>query len=133
MHEFEGKQPVLTSHELTRVGPQRGKQRFDVAPRRVEAAGHNGGGHGGGKPNRPHFNKPSKPAREKKPQGFCHDQLLAAYKGCDLTLNLSDDITIEGKLVDHDRYTLLVLVDGQSEIVFKSALVSIALPKAKVN
>lgn len=126
MSDYEVRQPVLTSHEptLSRVGPSRGrKQHFEVqnsrpAPRRE------------GNPRGPAFKHSGKP--RPKPQrapGFDHDKLLQAYKGANLTIYLSDNSVYEGKLLDGDRYTLMVESNvGDRDLIFKSAILTIHMP-----
>lgn len=118
-------QPTLTSHEqsLRRVGPSRGKQRYDVQrperdnTRRTQA--------GQGSP-RPPFKPASRPQKPKV-QRFDHDVLLQTLKGQTLTIWLGDDTLLKAKLLDGDRYTLLMEVEGHRELVFKSAIAQIVL------
>lgn len=133
MNDFEPRQPILTSHEFEArqvVGPNRSKQRYDVTR---PSADRNPQGF---QPRpRPDFNanksRPKPAPRPAKPKGFCHDELLQTYKGQVVTLVLAasggeTDVT----LIDADRYTLLVSIDGSRELIFKSALVAI-LVKAR--
>jgi hypothetical protein len=127
-------QPVLTSH-LRQVGPQRGKQRFDVSnerrtpevprdrPERAERPRFN--------PRGPRQQRPQQP-RQPKPVQFCHDQLLQAFKGTTILLQLSCGDEVTARLIDSDRYALVVENDTLGRrIVYKSALDSIALPTPK--
>lgn len=121
-------QPVLTSHE---ANPRRGKQRFDVqnprrAPERDAASDL-----------RPqHLNrsygprKPQSPRREPKPQSFCHDQMLAAFKGVKIRIVFACGELGDMKLIDLDRYTLLCEnADGVRTLIFKSDIASIRFPR----
>lgn len=111
------RQPVLTSHENNRP---RGKQRYEVynprrSDHRVAAARNN--------------TKRQASPKPPKSQGFCHDQMLAAYKGVKLKLVFANGESAELKLIDLDRYTLLVeRLDGHRALVFKSDLAAIVFP-----
>lgn len=121
MHDNEGRQPVLTTHELLRTGPRRGKQHFEVRPGQTQN-GFNDRTIGSRRP--PRQDKPRAP-RLPKPAVFCHDSILRDAKGTELKLTTTDGANLKVKLIDSDRYALLVQVDGRKGIVFKSALETI--------
>lgn len=134
------KQPVLTSHELVRTGPNRGKQTFRVDTRPAEprpaeprtysngydrlAAGGQGRG-GDRKPQAP------RPPKVNKPVGFDHDALLQSYKGAELGITYMDGTDDRVKLIDSDRYTLMIESEEGRGLIFKSSISSI-LFQAKV-
>ena len=122
MSHYDLPQPVLTSHELTahRVGPNRGKQRFDV-----RSSGNSAQPKGPFTPKRPQHKK--RPPN-KKP-GFDHEQLLTKYRGKEIQLVSTNGAADTVKLIDNDRYTLLIESEGRTAVVFKSALTSVEFPK----
>ncbi len=114
-------QPVLTSH-LKQNGPSRGKRRYEVTNERRNAAPPRDRG-----PNKQRNSRPQAP----KPSKFDHDQMIQAFKGVEITLLFLNGEGMNCKLVDGDRYALVVDgLDGR-EIVYKSSLQSIGLPTPK--
>jgi len=55
------------------------------------------------------------------------DELLNRYKekGATITVFLTRGNRIVGKLLDHDRYTILLEVDGQPHLIYKHAVSTI--------
>lgn len=55
------------------------------------------------------------------------DELLNRYKekGSTITVFLTRGNRIVGKLLDHDRYTILLEVDGQPQLIYKHAISTI--------
>jgi len=55
------------------------------------------------------------------------DELLNRYKekGATITVFLTRGNRIVGKLLDHDRYTILLDVDGQPHLIYKHAVSTI--------
>ena len=64
---------------------------------------------------------------EAKQRSFSHEQLLQSYKGCSLAIVLTDGDEMDVKLLDADRYTLLVETRQARELIFKSAIAEIRL------
>jgi sRNA-binding regulator protein Hfq len=118
-------QPQLTTHTLTRQGPARGKQRFDVQHTRGSLPRFQD------RPDRSEQRQKSsghKSHKPRKPQGFDHDQMLQAYKGAELDIYLSDGTLVTGRLIDGDKFTLVIETTEGRQLIFKSALSSIDLP-----
>ena len=55
------------------------------------------------------------------------DELLNRYKekGSTITIFLTRGNRIVGKLLDHDKYTILLEVDGQPQLIYKHAISTI--------
>ena len=55
------------------------------------------------------------------------DELLNRYKekGSTITVFLTRGNRIVGKLLNHDRYTILLEVDGQPQLIYKHAISTI--------
>lgn len=55
------------------------------------------------------------------------DELLNRYKekGATITVFLTRGNRIVGKLLDHDKYTILLEVDGQPHLIYKHAVSTI--------
>ncbi len=55
------------------------------------------------------------------------DELLNRYKekGSIITIFLTRGNRIVGKLLDHDKYTILLDVDGQPQLIYKHAISTI--------
>jgi hypothetical protein len=123
----QSRQPVLTSHELQArpVGPQRGpRKRFDVERPRQN-------NNDRPRNERPHRDRPPREPRAPRPKQFCHDDLLQLYKGKTVVINLPDS-TVTAKLIDLDRYALLIeREDGSRHLVYKSAMTGISLGKVE--
>lgn len=124
MYDETPSQPVLTSHERNKP---RGKQHFNVQnpPRRENRDSRPLNLRSAGKPG------PRQAPPKQKFAGFCHDQMLKAYKGTQLTLVITGNGEVDGKLIDVDRYTLVVETTHGRELIFKHALVAILLPQAQ--
>ena len=55
------------------------------------------------------------------------DEILNRYKekGSTITIFLTRGNRIVGKLLDHDKYTILLEVDGQPQLIYKHAISTI--------
>ena len=55
------------------------------------------------------------------------DEILNRYKekGSTITIFLTRGNRIIGKLLDHDKYTILLEVDGQPQLIYKHAISTI--------
>ncbi|NPB06291.1 MAG: RNA chaperone Hfq [Aquificae bacterium] len=60
-------------------------------------------------------------------QSNVQDELLNRYKetGVTVTVFLTRGNRIVGKILDHDRYTILLDVDGQHQLIYKHAISTI--------
>ncbi|NPB07855.1 MAG: RNA chaperone Hfq [Aquificae bacterium] len=60
-------------------------------------------------------------------QTSVQDELLNRYKekGSQVTVFLTRGNRIVGKILDHDRYTILLDVDGQPQLIYKHAISTI--------
>jgi len=60
-------------------------------------------------------------------QTSVQDELLNRYKekGTTITVFLTRGNRIVGKILDHDRYTILLDVEGQHQLIYKHAISTI--------
>lgn len=125
--DYEDQRSVLlTTHELTarHVGPSRGKQRFEVD--RADR----------GNVQRNRFKPKPKAPRLPREPGFNHEQMLQSYKGSMVILTFAggEGTAVDVRLIDADRYTLMVESQYGRELVFKSSLASIVVqPASETN